>query len=576
MVDYGSTAARAIDMGPAILAALDAALATEGPVTILFPGGELPIGSDSINAGVFLSVRDRAELILEGDQTLLLLKDSPRATALKIDSCRDITIRGLAFDYDPLPFTQGRVRAIDAAAGTFDFVIDPGFPTLSDSEMFAVGSTVGYVYGEDGRFKKTADKLWQADFRDWKKHDPGVYRVTVNPRKIGQTIGVSDRIALKDRGGVAINIRNSEDVLLENVRVFAAGGIGIAGHKTDGLHFRQVAIIPRPGTERLLSVNNAAIRVDSARRGPKIENSIFMNTGDDTLVLAGYPAQIVDVISDTKLIVAHRNFRLSEGDAVEVWGSDRGIIRGIAKVKGVKQKGNRFAITLETPIEGMTNGNDGRPADRVSNRATMMQGSIIRNNIGRNLPRMFVGIFGADDVLIERNRIDWLQGAAISMRGSRFGAVGVARNITIRNNRFESAYTPYSDTFGAFAIYGVLPSGRGDTGAESRAHENIHILGNEFFDSGRGAIWIANATGVNITDNRVVALATTPDYDGTARAIWLQNSDHVRIEDFELTDPRPNMEAGIYIESDVGAVNLDNLNFSLNHRSNRKEVVDLR
>jgi hypothetical protein len=101
-----------------------------------------------------------------------------------------------------------------------------------------------------------------------------------------------------------------------------------------------------------------------------------MNTGDDTLVLAGYPAQIIEVISDTELVAAHRNFRLSEGDSVEVWGSDRGVIRGIARVESVQQRGNRFTITLDSPIEGMTHGDDGRPADRISNRAAMMQGTV--------------------------------------------------------------------------------------------------------------------------------------------------------------------------------------------------------
>jgi hypothetical protein len=577
VINFGATPDSDSDAGPAILAAIEASADAQGPVRILFPRGTLKIGPESVDR-TFLSIRNRNDLTLEGDETLLVLMDSPRATALLIENCHNITVRGIAIDFDPLPYTQGRVRTIAPEAGTFDLVIDRGYLPLSDSDMFSVGSTMGYVYTEDGRFKKTADKIWQADVRDWMEHESGVYRVTVNPRKIGDTIGVGDRIALKDRGGVTINIRNSQNVLFENVRVFAAGGIGIAGHKTDGLHFRQVAIIPRPGTDRLFSVNNAAIRVDSARRGPVIENSIFMNTGDDTLVLAGYPAQILEVISDTELVAAHRNFRLSEGDSVEVWGSDRGVIRGIARVERVQQRGNRFTITLENPIEGMTNGDDGRPADRISNRATMMQGTVIRHNIGRNLPRMFVGIFGADDVLIEDNQVEWLQGAAISMRGSRFGAVGVSRNITIKNNRFESAFAPYSNSFGAFAIYCVLPSGRGDTGAESRAHENIHILGNEFIDQGRGAMWIANANGVNIIGNRVVAHATTHSYDGTARAIWLQNSDNIRIDDFELIDPRPDIEAGIYIESDVGSVEIGNVKFSVDRRirSNQSEVIDLR
>jgi hypothetical protein len=106
VVDFGATADNGKDAGPAVLAAMDAALAADGPTKVVFPRGELIIGSASINDRLFLSIIGRNALTLEGDQTLLILKDSPRATALLIEDFKDITIRGLAFDYDPLPYVS--------------------------------------------------------------------------------------------------------------------------------------------------------------------------------------------------------------------------------------------------------------------------------------------------------------------------------------------------------------------------------------------------------------------------------------------------------------------------------------
>src|SRR3982751_5396909 len=34
--------------------------------------------------------------------------------ALSIDQCEGLTVRGLKIDYDPLPFTQGRITALSA------------------------------------------------------------------------------------------------------------------------------------------------------------------------------------------------------------------------------------------------------------------------------------------------------------------------------------------------------------------------------------------------------------------------------------------------------------------------------
>lgn len=571
--DFGAFPDNGSDAGPGIKEAVNVAVRAGGPRKVVFATGTYMIEASSI-VDAFLRVENRDGLTFEGEDTLLVLKDSPRASAFVFENCRNLTVRGLALDHAPVPYSQGRIVAVDGDAGTFDLAIDEGYQPLSNSELLSVGSTVGYVYEDNGDFKKMADKIWQADIYNWEPIGDQLYRITMNRQKVRSSLEPGNRVALKDRGGVMVNVRNSEDVLFEDVAIYAAGGIGIVGHKSDGLRFNRVAIERKPNTDRLFSVNNAAIRVDSARRGPIIENSRFEGTGDDTLVFVGYPAQITEVISDTEVIASHRNFRLDIGDTVEVWASDRGIIRGAAVAEVVVETGNTFRIKFDRPIPGITDGNDGRQPDRIFNADTMLQGTIVRDSFGSNLARIFVAIFGATEVMVSNNHVEKAQGPAVSIRGSRHGAVGVSRNVTIQDNRFEATYFPYSLTFGGFAINTYLGADGSDTGAESRAIENLVIENNTFIDPGRGALWLSNVANVEIRRNKIQALNTTPAYDGTGRGIWLENGTGIVIDGLELIDPRPDITAGIVIEANVGTVELGELSFDL--APGNQEIVDHR
>lgn len=58
--------------------------------------------------------------------------ETPRNGLLDVRGCRGIVVRGLAVDHDPLPFTQGTIRATDPVAGTLDLEIHDSYPLPSD------------------------------------------------------------------------------------------------------------------------------------------------------------------------------------------------------------------------------------------------------------------------------------------------------------------------------------------------------------------------------------------------------------------------------------------------------------
>ena len=48
-------------------------------------------------------------------------------TGLAIVASSGVTLRDIAIDYDPLPFTQGRVVGVNPAMGTFDLEVERGY-----------------------------------------------------------------------------------------------------------------------------------------------------------------------------------------------------------------------------------------------------------------------------------------------------------------------------------------------------------------------------------------------------------------------------------------------------------------
>ena len=62
--------------------------------------------------------------------------------------CQKVRVADLVVDYDPVPFCQGTIRAVDVEAGSFDLEVEAGYPT-PDAENFAQGRRTLRQVGHD-------------------------------------------------------------------------------------------------------------------------------------------------------------------------------------------------------------------------------------------------------------------------------------------------------------------------------------------------------------------------------------------------------------------------------------------
>jgi len=183
--DFGAKGDGATDDFAAFNAAIDAAIAKGPGTTLSVPAGRyLMAKATSLNgqgtttkaaAGIDAAtqggypikthalVRSANGLTITGEPGAIVVARDATAAAIWLDRCVDTTVRQLAFDYDPLPFTQGTITAVNAAAQTFDWKLDTGYQAPNEGFLGTVwasgaGDGFGLAYTPSGGLKFTVGR----------------------------------------------------------------------------------------------------------------------------------------------------------------------------------------------------------------------------------------------------------------------------------------------------------------------------------------------------------------------------------------------------------------------------------
>lgn len=228
---------------------------------------------------VHLTLKDLRDFEIVADGVTLLC--TRRTRAILIAGCENLRIRGLMVDYDPLPFTQGRVVTVADDKSWIDVKLDNGYPRQPFSRIDVVDPKT--------RFRKHGMPfLWGTKTT---MSTTGVVRVAL--AKIGNAAAVGDLASLSagpDATGIphGITIERCSGIVFDRVTVHTAPGMGIleAGGE-GGTQLLGCRVVPGPmppgATEpRLLSTSWDAIQHKEVRRGPRVEGCVVESAGDDS------------------------------------------------------------------------------------------------------------------------------------------------------------------------------------------------------------------------------------------------------------------------------------------------------
>ena len=188
-----------------------------------------------------LLLRGVTNLTVEAAGATLVCLDS--SSAIWFERCRNVTVRGLAIDYDPLPLTQGTVIGFASDRSWTDVRIHDGYP---EPRLNRPGQAFYWSYDRETRLIKLGSA--NRSVQSIEPRSEGVFRLDHGNHPINDTAAVGDLIRLPQKWDVAHGIqqRQCEAVTLEDVTLYTCPGFGIAEQGGSGNVYRRVRIVPGP------------------------------------------------------------------------------------------------------------------------------------------------------------------------------------------------------------------------------------------------------------------------------------------------------------------------------------------
>ena len=270
-------------------------------------GGGLPPGVYRLGPqsghGSLWSIENAHDLTVVADGVTIIGTRLTRA--VEIENCRGVTLQGLTVDYAPLPFTQGAVVAVAADRSSIEVKLDAGYPRRPYSHIDVVDPKTRFR-------KKGMPFLWGT-----KPEMSGPDTVRVTLKGIGDAASVGDLASLSGGpgpDGVAhgIEIHNCVDTTLRGVTVHTAPGTGIVASDGEGrARYLACRVVPGPKPagatqERLLSTIWDAMPCKTVKQGPRVEDCVSQNAGDDSWSVQSSDYLVVKRVGRT-LTVATRD-----------------------------------------------------------------------------------------------------------------------------------------------------------------------------------------------------------------------------------------------------------------------------
>lgn len=431
--------------------------------------------------GAGLQFRNWKDIGIVADGVTIVLK--PGQT-ISFAGCANVRLSGLSVDFDPVPWSQGTLTAINPADRAVSVKLDEGYPPLED--LPERDSMLYFVF--DPATLAPRHLLWEG-FRKFTPDGDRLYRLS-EPTSDGffgeldTPLGprVGDKIALFNRGGPALQLNDSANCRMENVSVFAAPGYafyesgGEGGH-----HYLRCRIVRKPGSDRLLVTAADGLHSYLVRKGPLIESCEFGDTADDTIAVHGFFSIVTGShLPGTVQLVAPFGPDFEAGDTLRFLEMPHGREIGSVKVtafhpakpdeagtplndllKGWAKEGFRmrripqpkiWTVELDRPVE--------MPAGRLvlaSSSARCGNGAVVRDTVVRRSHKRGI-LIKADDVRIEGNTFEDVAGQSILIEPELFWLEGpLPRRVAIRNNTIvRSSWRSMNQTGAVLGLGGAI------------------------------------------------------------------------------------------------------------------------
>jgi len=273
--------------------------------------------------------RNREHLALRGLKDIQIIADgvemicTETTRALTINRCTNVTLRGLVIDYDPLPFTQGRITGFSADKKIHEIELFDGYPRAEAARAFKYE-----IFRPDTRTLRCEDHYP----RKVEALDSAHLRVTTeggsanDPEQVGDLIVIGAEYTPHGNAGHAVECDHNSNVRLEQIDLFASNCFGFIETHCDGSIYDRCRIDRRSpesdpvkrASPRLRSLDADAYHSKHAVKGPAYLECTARFMGDDCINICGDYHMIMGSQGKALRVLAKGAMNIQAGDPVEL------------------------------------------------------------------------------------------------------------------------------------------------------------------------------------------------------------------------------------------------------------------
>jgi hypothetical protein len=496
---------------------------------------------------------DGGAATVDGQGATVVFSD-PTHGGLHCYDCENLTLQHLAFDYDPLPFTQGTVTAVDRDARRVTVETDDGYVD-GDHAIFDRASEEGQLYAtlhdpETGRAipRERVNHDAVIRLRSTGTDEAGNTTLDLAQRGTLQGVEPGRRLVVDARQGTpCLEFGNCTTPSMEQVQVHASPRIAVDVFNCRRFHARAVELVVPDGDDRLIAGNADGIHCDNCQEGPLVEGCTMDRLGDDPIVVDSEILGIGGFPDDRTIAIGTEHSKrpdVNVGDVLSVVspsGVRRGELPPVESVEiGYEDPRGAYpaTVTFAEPIRDRL-----ETTDYLIDPSTLNHGFEIRDNTILNTRGRPVRISSADGV-VEDNTIDRSSGMGIELEFDTNYALpkGWVEDVTVRNNRIIRAGTL---SYFAGANAGIHCRALTPGPTEGQPNRNVTIVGNEIETTAGYGIDVSDTDGVTIEDNEIVdpyRIGAILDVDATGHGVALENDSDVTVSGTTVTGTSDTLE----------------------------------
>ena len=442
----------------------------------------------------------------------------------ELDNCTRVTLANFTVDYMTLPFTQVRLTGVGGRTLSYETIGGWPSPTTlrsrdGSTDYWGLVLRGGNVIPNTGRLPLNTPTDGGA-LQVKTETSPWTQPAVLNTYQAGDIIAVT----LRD-GEAPILVSNGDSIVLTGIDVYASGSLGVHLDGTKNSHVLNVRVLPRPGTDRLISTNADGIHFSYVQANNHVQGNYVTRTMDDGIALNSPFLAFVDRTRDSRNLSINRNFqaRIPNGTSIAFINPNTGetfgpytLVNQSPAFESASNTGTNATYTFDNDLPSLQTGFGLYLADA----STRGQNSVVEGNIVEDVlfgRGMYLG--GVNGVILRKNTIRRTNCGGIVLHHDLAAYPSAPnQNILITTNTIDGAIGPAAVGTGSIVAFGAIQVLSTDTNfvpLTSQTSTNITISNNYISNAGRSGIWASNIDGGAIVGNSIANSNVYPEL-----ALW--------------------------------------------------------